>query len=74
MGRPESPAPEKVPNAQPRLLYPQGRGLGEDVGCWWRRHGSGESRNLSQKIVAGIAVVSAAIALAFLAGAVLQSL
>ena len=74
MGKPENPAPEKVPTAQPRLLIPQGRGLGEDVGCLWRRHASRKSRNLYRDIGAGIAAVSGGIALAFLAAAVLQIL
>jgi len=70
----ESPAPERVANAHPRLLYPRGRGLGKDVGCSWPHQGSRESRNLDRWIGAGIAAVVAGLALAFLAVAVIQSL
>lgn len=73
MESPENPAPEKVSSAHPRLLYPQGRGLGEGSGCSWPRQGSWESRNPGRWIVAGIAGVIAGMALAFLAVAVLRS-
>jgi hypothetical protein len=69
----ENPAPEKLPNAHPRLLYPQGRGLGEDAGCSWPRQGRQEGRNLDRWVLVGISAVAAGLVLAFLAVAVIQS-